>query len=336
MTLSPPVVLSRRRTILRAACICSAAAGLAPLSLASTPAFPRQALRILVPFAAGGVADLTARVVARHMAQTLGQSVVVDNRPGAGGVVATSTVVQAKPDGHTLLLLSNANAIAPGLFKRLPFDALAELQPVSTLGSFDLAVFVAARSRLTTYADFAAQARRTPGALNVGTVQPGSTQHLAAELLKSTAELDFQVVPFNSSPALYAALRGGQLDASVEIISPMMAHVQAGAARALLVTHQRRASALPSTPSALELGMPGLVATSWNALAVPAATPAAVVERLQQAVAAALADAQVLQQLRALYVEPRASSPAQAQLLLREETQRWGTVIRQAGLQPQG
>lgn len=335
MTPIPPPRARARRSLLKALSALPAAAWLPSAGHAAT-AFPSQALRVIVPFGAGGVADLSARVVAQHMTRTLGQAVVIDNRPGAGGVVAAATVAKARPDGHTLLLMSNANAISQSLFRSLPFDTERAFQPVSTLGAFDLALFVPADSRFESFAGFSAQARKAPGSLNVGTIHVGSTQNLAAELMKTAAGLDVQVVPFNGSPAVFTALRGGQIDAAVEILAPMVPHVKSGAARALLVTSDRRSSALPHTPSAAEAGVPGLLATSWNALAVPAGTPAGAVGRLNEAIAAALRDAGVRRQLEGLYIEPRASSPQEALALLRSEIRRWGEVIRQAGVPRQG
>ena len=298
--------------------------------------FPSRPLRVLVPFGAGGVADLTARVVAQHMAGTLGQPVVIENRPGAGGVVAADGVAKAPADGHTLLLMSNANAVSVSLFESLPFDTVRDFQPVSTLGTFDLALFVPAGSPFKSWSDLAAHARKQPGSLNVGTIQIGSTQNLAAELMKTAAGLDFQVVPFNGSPAVFSALRGGQLDAVVEILTPMMPHVKAGAVRALVVTNDRRSSALPDVPSAREAGVPQWIATSWNALAVRSGAPQTALDALNAAIRAALAAPAVRQQLEALYIEPRASTPQDASVLLRDEIRRWGGVIERAHIPKQG
>ena len=270
------------------------------------------------------------------MAGTLGQPVVIENRPGAGGVVAADGVAKAPADGQTLLLMSNANAVSVSLFESLPFDTVRDFQPVSTLGTFDLALFVPAGSPFKSWSDLAAHARKQPGSLNVGTIQIGSTQNLAAELMKTAAGLDFQVVPFNGSPAVFSALRGGQLDAVVEILTPMMPHVKAGAVRALVVTNDRRSSALPDVPSAREAGVPQWIATSWNALAVRSGAPQTALDALNAAIRAALAAPAVRQQLEALYIEPRASTPQDASVLLRDEIRRWGGVIERAHIPKQG
>lgn len=299
------------------------------------PAYPAKAVRIVVPFAAGGVGDLTARAVAAALADRLGQPVVIDNRPGAGGVVAADTVARAEPDGHTLFLMSNGTAVSASLFKALPYDTVADFAPISTLGVFDMAVLVPADSPHRSLAQLLAHARAQPGRVNIGSINVGSTQHLAAELFKSSAAIDAQVVPFNGTPALITALRGRQVDVGVEILGPALPQVRAGALRVLAVTGERRSPMLPDAPTAVEQGVPGLVASSWNALAAPARTPRAVVDRLQREIAAVVASPAVQQQLRALHVEPRTSTPEQAHALLKADIERWRAVIERAGIPPQ-
>ena len=184
-------------------------------------AYPSKALKIVVPFGAGGVADLTARTVAQKMGENMGQSIVIENKPGAGGVVATDAVAKSTPDGYTLLLMSNATAVSAGLFKSLPYDAEKDLIPLSVLGTFDIAIVVPQESKFASFADLLAFAKANPGKLNIGSINVGSTQHLAAELFKSTAGIDAQVVPFNGTPAVLTALRGGQIDVGVEILAPV-------------------------------------------------------------------------------------------------------------------
>jgi tripartite-type tricarboxylate transporter receptor subunit TctC len=297
--------------------------------------YPSKPLRIVVPFGAGGVADLTARTVAQKMSEGLGQSVVIDNRPGAGGIVAAETVAKSEPDGYTLLLMSNANAVSAGLFKSLPFDPLKDFTPVSLMGTFDLAVVTSAESRFQTLPELLAWAKANPGKLNIGSINIGSTQHLTAELLKSAAGLDAQVVPFNGTPAVMTALRGGQIDVALEVLSPVLPQIKGGALKALAVTGQKRSSALPQVPTAKEAGIPSLVSASWNGLGVPAKTPAAVVERLNKEVNAALQNPAVRQKLLDLNVEPHPSTVTQAHDWLQTEIKRWGDVIQRAGIQKQ-
>jgi len=292
-------------------------------------------IRLVVPFGPGGVADLTARTVAQKMSQSMGQSIIVDNKPGAGGVVASDTVAKAPPDGLTVLLMSNANAVSVGLFKQLPFDTVKDFAPVSTLGYFDLTVVTAADSKFKTMQELLTYAKAHPGTVNIGTINVGSTQHLAAELLKRSTGIDAQVIPFNGSPALITALRGGQIDAGVEILAPILGQISGKSLRAMAVMGAKRSFALPETPTVAESGAPNFKVASWNAFAVPAKTPPEIVARLNKEVNAALAAPEIKERLRQLGVEAQGSTPQQQAELLRDEIQRWSEVIRLAGIPKQ-
>ncbi len=315
---------------------CAALAAMALLALTSQAQnFPSKTVRIVVPFGAGGVADLTARTVAEKLSQSLGQAVVIDNKPGAGGIAAGDLVAKADADGHTLLLISNGTAVSAGLFKSLPFDTQRDFTPISTLATFDIAVVTAFDSKFKTLGELVAFAKANPGKLNLGTINIGSTQNLTGELLKSAAGIDVQIVPFNGTPAVITALRGNQIDAAVEILGPVIAHINSKAVRALAVTGSQRSAVLPDVPTAVESGVPGLVASSWNALAAPAKTPAAVIARLNKDIAAAVEAPDVKSKLRALNMDAHASTPEQAAELLASETRRWGDVIVRAKIPTQ-
>ncbi len=298
-------------------------------------AYPSKALKIVVPFGAGGVADLTARTVAQKMGENMGQSIVIENKPGAGGVVATDAVAKSAPDGYTLLLMSNATAVSAGLFKSLPYDAEKDLIPLSVLGTFDIAIVVPQESKFASLADLLAFAKANPGKLNIGSINVGSTQHLAAELFKSTAGIDAQVVPFNGTPAVLTALRGGQIDVGVEILAPVLPQIKGQALRALAVTGDKRAAALPQVPTAKEAGVKTLYAASWNALAAPAKTPRDIVQRLNQEIQSALNNPDVRKKLIDMNVDPQPGTLQQAADLLSSETRRWGDVIQRAGITKQ-
>lgn len=301
---------------------------------AQTP-FPSRPVRIIVPFGAGGVADLTARAVGQALAARMGQAVVIDNRPGAGGLVAGELVARAEPDGHTLLLISNGTAVSAGLFKTMPFNPRTDFAPVSLLGLFDIAIVVPETSPHKSLAEWMAFGRAHPGKLNVGTVQIGSTQHLAAELLRSQANLIAQIVPYNGTPALIQALRGGQIDAAVEILGPLKPQIQAKAVRLLGVMGENRPQDWPQTPLVRELpGLSSFNVSSWNALAAPAKTPKAIVERLSAEVAKALSTPEVVQRLASFQVLARHSTPGQLAQLLDTDIRRWSEVIQKAGLTP--
>ena len=297
--------------------------------------FPQRPITLLVPFAAGGVADLTARIVGQAMGALLKQPVVIDNRPGAGGVVATTLVVNAPSDGHTLLLMSNASAVSVHLFKKLPYDVTRQLAPVSTLGFFDLALAVPASSRFKNLADLLAYAKSQPGRLTLGSIAPGSTQHLAAELFKWRAGIEATVVPYKGSPALINALRAGEVDVGFEILSPLLPQVNAQALRLLAVTGPKRFAGLPQVPTVKEQGLAQYEVDSWNALAAPLGTPEPTVARLVWAAREALAQPEVQEALRKLGVTPQAGTPAELARLLSQEIAHWGEVVKRAGITPE-
>ncbi|HEX7887797.1 MAG TPA: tripartite tricarboxylate transporter substrate binding protein [Ramlibacter sp.] len=294
--------------------------------------WPNKPIRIVVPFGAGGVADLTARAVGQKLSEQLGQSVVIDNRPGAGGITAGSLVAQAEPDGYTLLLMSNGTAVSEGLFKKLPFDARKDFAPISLLGTFDIALVVAENSKFHALGDLLAYAKANPGKLNIATVAIGSTQNLAAELFKSTAGIQAQTVPFNGTPAVITALRGGEVDAAVEILAPMRPQITSKALRALATFGDTRPAGLADVPTAAESG--GVLAkfevSSWNALAAPAKTPSPVVLRLNAELKKALASADLKKKLADQNVEARWSTPEDLGNLLSSEIRRWSDVIARA------
>lgn len=318
--------LSRRRTL-----AALAAAVVAPWASAQAR-WPAKPIRIVVPFGAGGVADLTARAVGQKLGEQLGQSVVIDNRPGAGGVTAGSMVAQAEPDGYTLLLMSNGTAVSEGLFQKLPFDAEKDFAPISLLGTFDIALVVPENSRFKTLGDLLAEAKANPGKLNIATIAVGSTQNLAAELFKATAGIQAQIVPFNGTPAVVTALRSGEVDAGIEILAPIKGQISAKALRALATFGEKRPLGLPDVPTASESGgaLKGLQVASWNALAAPAKTPREVIERLNQECQVALASADLKKKLADLNVDAKSSSPKQLGDLLSSEIKRWSGVIERA------
>ncbi len=297
--------------------------------------FPTKPIKIIVPFGAGGVADLTARAVAQRYAETAGQPVIVENRPGAGGFVAGELVAKSEPDGHTWLVISNGTAVSAGLFKAPPMDAERDLAPISLMAAFDLALVVPGDSRFATVADLFAYAKQNPGKLNLGSINIGSTQHLSAELLKSALGLDAQVIPFNGTPAVVTALRGGTVDAAVEIVGPIMGQISAKALRPLALLGERRSAALPGVPALLESQPNAPKITSWNGFAVSAKTSPALIQKMNQDVQAVLSTPALQTRFRELHVEPTPSTAAQATTFLKSEIRRWAEVIRSAKIPQQ-
>ncbi len=298
-------------------------------------AYPQRPITLVVPFGPGGIADLTARTVAQAMSASLKQPIVIDNKPSAGSIVGSTAVAQAAPDGYTLLLMSNANAVSASLFKKLPFDVTQAFAPVGLLGVFDLALFVNADSRFKSVADLLSDAKARPGKLSIGTIAVGSTQHLSAELFKTRTGIDALIVPYKGTPAVLTALRAGEIDAAFEILGPMLPQVQAKAIRALAVTSDKRFSALPEVPTMGQAGVPNYNVASWNGLAAPAKTPQAVIDRLNAAANEALKSPAVQERLLGLGVRPQGGTPQQMQALLAAEIAHWREVIRAAKIEPE-
>ena len=299
--------------------------------------FPSKPIKIVVPNAAGGAADITARTVGQVVSQTIGQAVVVENKPSAGGIVAGEQVARSEPDGHTLLLISSGTAVSASLFKTLPFDTVKDFAPVTTLATFDLAIVVNEGGRFKSFAELLAFGKANPGKLNIGTPQIGTTQNLAAELFKTSSGIDAQVVPFNGTPAAITALRGGQLDAAVDILGPLMGQINSKAIRPLVVLGAKRAAALPDVPTARESGgsLANFNVSSWNGLAAPAKTPRDTIARLNREVNAALAQPDVKKRMAELNLDAHGSTPEQAVEVLANDIKRWGDVIARAKIEKQ-
>lgn len=317
----------------------AAFAVIAGISLPTVQAqpFPSKSIKIVVPNAAGGAADLTARAVGQKMAEAMGQPVVIDNKPSAGGVVAGDLVAKAEPDGYTVLLISSGTAVSASLFKSLPFDTLKDFAPVSTLATFDLAIVVNEAGRFKTLADLLAYGRANPGKLNIGTPNIGTTQNLAAELFKASAGIEAQVIPFNGTPPVITALRGGEIDAAIDILGPLMAQINAKAIRSLAVLGDRRAAQLPDVPAARESGgaLASFNVSSWNGLAVPAKTPKDVIARLNREVNAALNLPDIKKRLLDLNLVASGGTPDHAAEVLANDIKRWADVIARANIAKQ-
>jgi len=303
--------------------------------IAAAQSFPTKAVRIVLPFGPGGVADITTRTIAPHLSHGLGQQVVVENMPGAGGIRASETVARAEPDGHTLLLLTNGNAVSQALFKSLPYDPVNDFAMISTVGYFSLVVVTGANSKYKTLGDVLAEAKKNPGKLNIGTISPGGTQHLAGELFRSTAGIDALVVPHKTTGEVVIGVRQGSLDIGVDFIAPLIAGIRAGDLRALAVSAGKRQPQLPDVPTVIEAGVKGYDVASWNALAAPAKTPPAVIRRVHDELAKALGAPDVQKRFAELGVEPRASTPEQLREFFISESKRWTRVVEAAKIPKQ-
>lgn len=313
-------------------------AAMAPLALRPARAqgvLPDKPVRLLVPNAAGGVADLTARTVGAGLSERIGRPVVIENRPGAGGIVAGQALLSSPADGSTLMVATNANAISKSLFRNLPFDPIKDFAPVGLMGTFAIAILVAPNSPIRSAQELIAALKKDGRGTNIGTISVGSTQNLAAELFKTTAGLDTTTVPFNGTPALLTSLLRGDVTAGFEIVAPLMGQIRDGSLRAIAVTSSSRAANLPDVPTLQEAGLAGFDVTSWNAIVAPARTPAPVIELINQGLNAVLADAAIRSKLLEAGVEAKGETPAQLGALLSSEAEKWRAVIERAGIERQ-
>jgi tripartite-type tricarboxylate transporter receptor subunit TctC len=307
----------------------------APSAFAAEASYPDRAVRIVLPFAAGGVADITARIIAEKLGDRLGQRFYVENQPGAGGIAAARTVISSAPDGYTLALLSNGTAISVSLFKKLPFDPLRDFAPISSLGFFDFIFATGAASEFKTLADFIAAAKAKPGALNVGTINIGSSQNLSAELFKTAAGIDFTIIPYRATPEVQVSLLQGDIALMIDSYSAMKGNLADRKFRPLASSGPKRSESTPDIATLRESGVAGYDVVSWNALFAPAGTPPEIVTKLNGALREILADADVKKRLLELGIEAKASSPEEISARLKSDIDKWQKVIEKAGIQKQ-
>ncbi len=303
--------------------------------LAAAQSYPTKPVRIMLPFGAGGVADITARVTAQKMTEGMGQQVLIDNRPSAGGIVAADAVAKSDPDGYTLFLLSNGAAVSASLFKALPYDTTSSFAPISTLGFFGLVLLASPDSNISSVKDFLAFAKANPGKANIATINVGSTQNLAGELFRSMSGADATMIPFKDTPSVIQALRSNQVHLVFEFLTPTMGQIKTNAIKPLAVTSATRYPGLPAVPTVAESGIAGYEAASWNGFAAPAKTPRPIIERLNREIRTALGATEVREKLAALGVEARPSSPEELQKLLASEIAKWAAVIERAKIPKQ-
>ncbi|PZW45915.1 tripartite-type tricarboxylate transporter receptor subunit TctC [Humitalea rosea] len=309
-------------------------AALLPWAAADAASFPSGPIRIIIGFGPGGLADLTARLVGEQLSLRLGQPVVVDNRPGAGGAVAARIGASAEPDGQTLMILSTGNAINKSLFKSLPYDPVADFAAISALVSFDLLLVTSSTSPLRTVQDVLA-AGRNGGRLAIATVNAGSTQNLAAEWLRVAAGLDATVIPYRTTPEVVTAAQRGDVQLAFESYAALRGALDGGLLRAIASTGEKRSQMLPDLPTLREAGLTDYAVTGWNALFVPARTPQPIIDLLNGHLREILATPAMRARLLALGVEPAPNTPAEMDALLRRDIAVWAQVIDRAAIERQ-
>jgi tripartite-type tricarboxylate transporter receptor subunit TctC len=297
--------------------------------------WPQRPLRMLVGFGAGGGTDILARIVAPAMGTALGQPVVIENRPGAGGSIAANQVARSVPDGYTAFLLNNGHAVSAVMIRSLPFHAVDDFQPVSMVATMPLVILAGPRAGFGSLQGLIDVARLNPGKLNLASVGIGSTQHFAAELLFNSAAIRVVHVPYKGTPNAVAATISNETQLLVETVGSVIGQIKGQAVQALAVTSATRFPGLPNVPTASEAGLPGYDVTTWYALVFPAKTPAAIVEKTRAALRTALAREDVRKLLINAAFLPSESTPAELAAHMRAEIARWGGVRDKTGIKPE-
>jgi tripartite-type tricarboxylate transporter receptor subunit TctC len=297
--------------------------------------YPSRPVRFVVPFAPGGGSDISARLVAEGMQPLLGQTIVVDNRPGAGSVVGTEIVAKSAPDGYTWLLGNISMAFNVALYQKLPYDTLRDFVPVSLITDQPNILVVHPSLPAKSLKEFVTLARGQPGKLTYGSAGTGSGTHLAMELLMMSQQLDLVHVPYKGTGPALTALLGNQISSFFSTFASALPHVKAGRLRTFGVTSVKRAATLPDAPTIAEGGVPGYEYSTWYGILVPGGTSKAIVEKVNKAAVAALHSAEVQQKLQANGIDPIPSTSAHYAAYLKSETSKWSKVIRAAKIPPQ-
>jgi tripartite-type tricarboxylate transporter receptor subunit TctC len=307
---------------------------LLPLAAQSAePGYPAKSVRMVVPFAAGaGSNDIMARLIAQKLTDSFGQQVVVDNRPGASGIIGCDIVAKAQADGYTVLMMSLTFTVLPSLFSKLPYDTVKDLTPVTLVASAPLMLVVNPSLPIKSVAEFIAYAKANPGKLNFGSGGAGATPHLAGEMLKSMAGLQVTHIPYKGGAPALADLIGGQIQFMLENIPGTLPFAKAGKLRALAVTDLKRSPLLPDLPTLDESGLKGYQIVGWNGLFVPAGTPHAVVNKLHTGVVAALALPDVKERLAVLGADGVGDSPQHFAAFIKADIAKWAKVVKDAGI----
>ena len=298
---------------------------------AATPAWPDRPIQLLIPYPPGGSADLLGRPLAMKLQERLGQNVVLEYKPGAGGTVASQALARAKPDGHTLILVLAAHAINASLYPKLPYDTRKDFAPVSLVANLPMIVAASSSLKANTIPELIAAAKAAPGKLTFGSAGNGNTGHLAAEFFSAQAGIKMTHVPYKGSAGVVNAMLAGEIDLTFDSISTSWPQIKSGRMRALAVTGEKRASISPDVPTMIEAGMPGFVINGWYAILAPAGTPTPVVERLSKEIAAVLTLPDLRAQIMAGGYEPVGSTPQALSAHIEAELMRWSKVVKDSG-----
>ncbi len=294
--------------------------------------YPTRPVKIIVPFATGGPADNYARFLAQRLQDSLGQSFVVDNRPGAGAVIGTDLAAKAAPDGYTLLLMSNAHTVNESLIPNKPYSLLKDFVPIAPINASDLVLVAHPGTGLTQLSDVLQRAQAQPGKLNYASSGPGTPYHMAGELFKSMAQISMVHIPYKGSSGARTDVIGGQVDMMFDAVTTMTEQVRVGKVRALAVTGKQRSEVLPEVPTLSEAGVPGYEATIWLGVMAPRATPKAVVDRLNDAISKMASQPDVRQAWGKQGAVPLVMNPTVFEKYVQDDVAKWARVIKSANI----
>ena len=297
----------------------------------TTNTYPNQAIRMVVPYPPGGPTDITARVVAAEMSKTIGQSVVIDNRPGASGMIGSEMVTKSTPDGYTLLANASIHVINPSVYPDMRFDAIKDFTPITQLAQVPLVLVVPANSPIKSVKDLVEYAKANPGKVNFGSAGSASAQHLAGESFKIAAGIQMQHIPYKGSAPALTDLAGGQLQLMFDSMPSATPMINSGKLRAIAVTTTVRAKARPDLPTIAESGFPGFDISTWYAYWAPKGTPADIIEKLAASAAQALKNPEVIAKYEAMGAEPVGSTPAQFAAYVESEAKKWNDIVKKSG-----
>jgi tripartite-type tricarboxylate transporter receptor subunit TctC len=331
-----PRVQTRARAV-RHCCLAAAMAAVFAILAGGALAadYPTKPVRVFVPYGPGGVGDLTMRLLADKLGEQLKQQFVIENRPGAGGIASATQVLRARADGYTLGEIGNGQAISASLFTQLPFDVLKDFTPVSVAASFEMLLAVPGNSPYQSLKDVVDAAKKNPGKLNLGAINPGSTQNLSAYLFEQVTGAEFTVVTYRTTPELVTALLRGDVDLGFDYYAGFISEIGGGKLRIIATSGEERDPLLKDIPTAKEGGFPQYVVTSWNGVAGPAGLPDEVVQILNREINRALAAPDLQEKARGLGIDARASTPQQMRDRMAADVAKWRAVIDKAGIPKQ-
>jgi tripartite-type tricarboxylate transporter receptor subunit TctC len=322
----------RRQTFLRSSLAVMALASMLAHTTASAQAYPNRAVKIIVPFAAGGPADVYARFIAQRLTEALGQSYIIDNKPGAGSVIGTDVAAKSPADGYTLLLMSNTHTVNETLIPNKPFHLMRDFVAVAPINYSDLVLVANPKVPANNLKEFIAYAKANPGKLNYASSGPGTPYHMAGELFKSMADINMVHVPYKGSSGARTDVIGGQVDVMFDAVTTMAEQVRAGKVKALATSGQRRSDVLPEAPTLSEAGVPGYEATIWLGLMAPIGTPKVIVDKLNETVSKIASQPDVKQAWTKQGAVPMVMNPVVFDKYMRDDIAKWNRVIKTANI----